>query len=199
MFVLIIGFTLLGLFLLLRRPGAQPKLVIFRTDGRGVRLQQATCDPSLEHLSNLSAFICAKLNSPLLFCPRCGSHANRELCFSVDVMNEESLTIMVKLLENSFTPRAPRHRVSHVLDVAEYLLLREDHLEKFLPEYFLADPLGARFDPQFLLSLRDLYVAGYSSLAKTLYILWDSREPRVVSLALRCFPDAFAQTDFFWD
>ena len=201
MFVFIIGFTLLGLFLFLHHSGVQPKLMIFRTDDSGVRRQQVTCAPPLVHLSNLSAFICARLNSTLLFCPRCGNHATQELCFSIDVINEESLAIMVKLLENSFTTRAPhyRHHVSHVLDVAEYLLLREDYLERIIPEYFLSDPLGARFNPEFFLSLRDLYVAGYTSLAKTLYILWDSREPCVVSLALRCFPDTFEKTDFFWD
>ena len=202
MFVFIIGFTLLGLFLFLRRFQVQPKLMIFRTDSHGVRLQTSICSLPLVDLRNLSAFIAAKLTSPLLFCPRCGRHAQHELCYSHTVMDPESLAIMVELLDDHLADAVPprsRHHIAHVLDVAEYLLLRESYLEKVIPQYFLSDPLGARFDPHFLLSVRDLYLAGYTSLAKTLYILWDSREPRTLSVALNTFPRAFDNTEFFWD
>ena len=117
-------------------------------------------------------------------------------------MDPESLAIMVELLDDRLDDAVPprsRHHVAHVLDVAEYLLLRESYLERVIPQYFLSDPLEARFDPQFLLSMRDLYIAGYTSLAKTLYILWDSREPRTLSLALKSFPNVFDDTEFFWD
>ena len=200
MSLVLLGFVLLGLVTFWRRPRKEKKLV-FRTDQHWVRLQQDVCSLPLENIKKVSAFVAAKLNSPLLFCPRSGRHVPYELCFSLTVMDPESLDIMVKLLDhrlNDAVPTRSRHHVSHVLDVAEYLLLREHYLESIIPQYFLSDPLGARFNPHFLLSVRDLYWAGYTSLAKTLYILWDSREPRALSVALKSFPHIFDETDFFW-
>ena len=120
----------------------------------------------------------------------------------MDPESLESLEIMVKLSDDTLTDvgqQHSRHRLAHVLDVAEYLLLTEDYLESIIQSYFLSDPLGTRHEPQFLLSIRDLYSSGYTSLANHLYILWGSREPHAFSLALHLFPDIFAGTDFFWD
>lgn len=81
---------------------------------------------------------------------------------------------MVNLLDGNYrraTPPPHRHHVAHILDVAEYLLLTEDSLMHWIPQYFLEDPLGARYDPQFIVSIYGFYIAGYCSLAKTLYIL----------------------------
>lgn len=203
MCVVFLVFIVLGMVLYLRRRSKESptKLVILITDEGGLCFKKSTCVTPLQQLTELSPFLRAKFASPLLFCPRCGHHAYYELCYASTVMDPESLEIMVKLLDDTLTDvgqQYSRHRRAHVLDVAEYLLLPEDYLESIIPGYFLSDPLGTRHEPQFLLSIRDLYSAGYTSLASHLYLLWDSREPRALSLALHLFPDIFAGTDFFW-
>lgn len=175
-------------------------IVLLVTDKNKTYFRGHTARPARQ-LAKESGFIAAKLNSPLVSCRRCGSHPSHVVCFPLDVMDRTSFEIMLKLLSDSSSQAGlslPRHPVAHVLDVAEYLLLAEDRLQEWLPLYFLDDHLGARSDPRFLPSIRDMYVAGYCHLARTLFMLWDSREQRVLSLACRLYPDAFKDTDFFW-
>ncbi len=203
MCVIFLVFLALGVALYLRRRSRQSstRLTILITDVSGRCLKRVTCVTPLEKLADLSPFLRAKCASPLLFCRRCGYHTVNELCYAPTVMDPASLDIMVRLLDRTLTDSGNqhfRHRVSHVLDVAEYLLLPEPYLQTMIPDYFLSDPLGTCHEPQFILSIRDLYSAGYTSLARQLYLLWPSQDQRASNLALCIFPDVFEGTDFFW-
>ena len=131
-----------------------------------------------------------------LACSRCGTHAPHVLCFPPDVMDGASHDIFLGLLDGNLD-NSSRPTLAHVLDVAEYLLLEEEYLEQLIARYLPNQFSGAWLDPTFLLSIRDLYSTGYQSLAKTLYILWDCCNPRLLSEALTMYPDSFADTDLF--
>ena len=116
--------------------------------------------------------------------------------FFPEVMDDASHNIFLGLL-NDTLGNSSRPLLAHVLDIAEYLLLKEEYLERLIGRYLSTQFSGAWFEPTFILSIRDLYTAGYQSLAKTLYILWDCHNPRLLSEALTVFPDSFAKTYFF--
>ena len=162
---------------------SQLSLFVIVTGGTAIFHAGRTKHPARK-IAAISAFVQAHLQSPLRFCPRCGTHAPNVLCFSPDVMDGASHDIFLGLLDNNLD-NSSRPTLAHVLDVAEYLLLEEEYLEHLIVRYLSTQFSGAWLDPTFLLSIRDLYSAGYQSLAKTLYILWDCRNPRL------------ADTDFF--
>ena len=85
-----------------------------------------------------------------------------------------------------------------VCAVAQYQLIAEDYLTPYLLR-FLTDK-GTCTSPNTLKGIELLYVAGYHSLAKHLYIIAYSRIlPQTMKKAYELFPDLFQGTDFFWD
>lgn len=170
-------------------------LLVIVTDGTAIYHAGRT-KHSATKIATISAFVKAKLQSPLRCCPRCGPHAPNVLCYPPDVMDGASHDIFLGLLNNTLGKSRPR--LAHVLDVAEYQLLDEEYLERLIfNSYVFTHFSGAWFEPTLLLSIRDLYMAGSQSLAKKLYILWDCHNPRRLNEALTLFPDSFADTDFF--
>ena len=158
------------------------------------RLKRSACE-----VAEVSAFIAAKLRSPLVSCSRCpeGYHPQETICFSPWAADGTTLAIMVQLLEGRILD--PKHfAFLEVCAVAQYLLLLEDYLTPNLLPY-MSDEDTCN-NPSTLKGIELLYVTGYQSLAKHLYILACSHiSPQTMQTSYELFPDLFRETDFFWD
>ena len=158
------------------------------------RLQKSTLE-----VAKISVMVAAKLQSPLVYCPQCpeGNHPRATSCFSPQIADTTTLPIMIQLLEG----RLMDPTCFAFIDVctgAQYLLIAEDYLTPYLLG-FLTDK-GTCTSPNNLKGIELLYVAGYHSLAKYLYIFACSRlSPQIMQKAYELIPDLFQGTDFFWD
>ena len=117
-----------------------------------------------------------------------------EFSFSPWAADGSTLTIMVQLLEGRIVE--PAHfAFIDVWAVAQYRLIMEDYLTPYLLLYLSEEDTCD--NPTTLKGIELLYVAGYQSLAKHLYILPCSHiTPQTMQTSYELFPDLFL---FFWD
>ena len=147
----------------------------------------------------MQSMIAAKLRSLLVSCPRCleGYHPQETICFSPQVADGTTLAILVRLLEGCIVEPADFAFIN-VCAIVQYLLIMEDYLTPHLLPY-MSDKDTCN-NPTTLKDIELLYVAGYQSLAKHLYILACSHiTAQTMQTSYELFPDLFHKTDFFWD
>ena len=153
---------------------------------------------SASHIAEVSAMVAATLRSPLVFCPRCpeGHHPQETICFPPQAVDNTTLAIMVQLLEERVID-PNNFAFPDVCAVAQYLLLPEEYLTPYLLRYMTDEDTCQ--NPTTCKRIELLYLAGYPSLARHLYILLCSRmPPRIMKKAYDLFPELFRKTDFFW-
>ena len=115
-----------------------------------------------------------------------GYHPQETICFSPWAADSTTLAIMVHLLEGRIVE--PNHfAFLDVCAVAQYLLLMEDYLTPHLLPY-MSDEDTCN-NPATLKGIELLYVTGYWSLAKHLYI-WHA--------AISCHRLCRPPTSRFW-
>ena len=139
------------------RSFAKTPLTISLTSGRGRLAEVKTTRRSIKELPAISAFIQARIRSPLTKCKKyrgCArrSHPRTYFCYDSKSLHlPECREIMVALLDDTLLDYRTTYPFLLVVDVALYLLLEKDYFERQIATYALPTLQESYFSTDFLL------------------------------------------------
>ena len=112
------------------------------TSGRGRPAVVQTTKRSIQELSSISAFVQARVRSPLTKCKNrgcaCRAHPRTYLCYdSRHLHSAECQGIMVALLDDTLLDYRTTYPFLLVVDVALYLLLEKEYFQRQIGTYAL--------------------------------------------------------------
>ena len=183
-------------FFIMPRSFARTHLKISVTSGRGSPAEVATTKRSIQELSGISAFVQARVRSPLTRCKNRGcarrTHPRTYLCYdSRHLHSTECQRIMVALLDDTLLDYRTTYPFLLVVDVALYLLLEKDYFQRQIATYALLTLQESYFSTDFLLVIYDLLTNNYEDFAHYLYLQYCSRASTIVTAAHNLYPSLF--------
>ena len=184
------------------RSFARTRLNISVTSGRGRPAVVQTTKRSIQALSSISAFVQARVRSPLTKCKNRGcarrAHPRTYLCYdSRHLHSAECQGIMVALLDDTLLDYRTTYSFLLVVDVALYLLLEKDYFQRQIGTYALLNLQESYFSTDFLLVIYDLFTNNHEDFARYLYVQHCSRASTIVTAAHNLYPSLFHGTGFF--
>ena len=186
------------------RSFAKTPLTISLTSGRGRLAEVKTTRRSIKELPAISAFIQARIRSPLTKCKKyrgCArrSHPRTYLCYDSKSLHlPECREIMVALLDDTLLDYRTTYPFLLVVDVALYLLLEKDYFERQIATYALPTLQESYFSTDFLLVIYDLLTNNHEDFAHYLYLQYCSLALKIVTTAHNLYPSLFHGTGFLW-
>ena len=193
----------LHVFFIMPRSFARTHLKISVTSGRGRPAVVQTTKRSIQELSSISAFVQARVRSPLTKCKNrdCArrAHPRTYLCYdSRHLHSAECQGIMVALLDDTLLDYRTTYSFLLVVDVALYLLLEKDYFQRQIAKYALLTLQESYFSTDFLLVIYDLFTNNHEDFARYLYVQYCSRASTIVTAVHNLYPSLFHGTGFFW-
>ena len=182
---------------------AKTPLTIRLTSGWGRPAAIKTTNRSIRELSTVTAFVQARIRSPLTKCEnRCCArrfHPRTHLCYVTESFHSpECQEIMVALQDNTLLDCRTTYPFLLVVDVALYLLLEKDYFQRQIATYALLALQESYFSTDFLLVIYDLLTNNHEDFAHYLYLQYCSCAPKIVTLRTIFYPCLFNGTGFFW-
>ena len=173
------------------------------TSGRGRPAVVQATKRNIQELSSISAFVQARVRSPLTKCKNRGcarrAHPRTYLCYdNRHLHSAECQGIMVALLDDTLLDYRTTYPFLLVVDVALYLLLEKEYFQRQIGTYALLNLQESYFSTDFLLVIYDLFTNNHEDFARYLYVQYCSRASAIVTAAHNLYPSLFYGTGFFW-